>query len=154
MTDRGRHTACEETDTHDAEANDLLIEISGRFLSSSSWAIRARLGESRENGALLAVIGHQQFTLGLDTNVVTSYSLDGKATDLCSLLSGGAVMRAMASDGCSLPGLCGLPLSARSGSAQRLVLLSMQSGTIGAGRGVEAAVSLFEAGARRLAAPR
>ena len=76
-----------ETVRHVAEANDLLVEISGRYAINLFPGDQGPFGEV-EDGALLSVVGHQAFTLDLDTDVITAYSLKGKATDTCAELSG------------------------------------------------------------------
>jgi hypothetical protein len=83
-----QRTRATVTETYDAEMNDLLVEISGRIFISLFPGDQGPVGEIGENGALLAVVGHQHLTVDLDTDVITSYSLDGQATDLCALLSG------------------------------------------------------------------
>jgi hypothetical protein len=82
---RSRYKA---TETFDPETNELFVEISGRFFINLFEGDQGPSGEVEEPGELLSVIGHQQFTVDPDTGVITSYSLDGRATDLCSLLSG------------------------------------------------------------------
>lgn len=79
-----------ETQTFDPEANEVLVETSGRFfIGFEEWeADKGPLGEVGEDGMLASVIGHEQYTLHPDTGVITSYSLDGRATDICALLSG------------------------------------------------------------------
>ena len=79
-----------ETQTPDPEANEVLVETSGRFfIGFEEWeADKGPLGEIGEDGMLASVIGHEQYTLHPDTGVITSYSLDGRATDICALLSG------------------------------------------------------------------
>jgi hypothetical protein len=78
----------EETVRHVAETNDLFVEISGRYGINLFPGDQGPFGEVGENGALLSVVGHQVFTLDLDTDVITAYSLTGKATDACAELSG------------------------------------------------------------------
>jgi hypothetical protein len=82
-----QRSSYKETDTFDTEANDLLIEISGRYGLALFPGDQGPAGEVGESGALFAVTGRQQFTLDLDSDLVTSYSLNGQATDLCPLLS-------------------------------------------------------------------
>jgi hypothetical protein len=76
------------TETFDPEANEVLVEISGRIFIGFIEGDQGPFGEVGEDGLLVSVIGHQQFTVDLGTNVVTSYSLDGTATDICPLISG------------------------------------------------------------------
>jgi hypothetical protein len=74
--------------TFDAAANDAFIETSGRIFITFLPGDQGPFGEVKSPGLLLSVIGHQSFTLDLDANAITAYSLDGQATDVCALLSG------------------------------------------------------------------
>jgi hypothetical protein len=74
--------------TFDAAANDALVETSGRIFITFLPGDQGPFGEVEDPGLLLSVIGHQSFTLDLDANAITAYSLDGQATDICALLSG------------------------------------------------------------------
>jgi hypothetical protein len=77
-----------EIDTYDPVANDLLIEITGRYLLGLFPGDQGPFGEVGENGGAFRVIGHQTFTVDLDSDeLVTSYSLNGQATDICPLIS-------------------------------------------------------------------
>jgi hypothetical protein len=71
------------TETYDPETNDVLVEISGRIFVSFLPGEQGPFGEVGANGALFSVIGHQQLTFDLDSNLTTSYSLNGQAIDIC-----------------------------------------------------------------------
>jgi hypothetical protein len=75
------------TETFDPEANDVFVEISGRIFISFLPGEQGPLGEVGPDGGLFSFIGHQQLTFDLDSNLTTSYSLDGQAIDICPLLS-------------------------------------------------------------------
>jgi hypothetical protein len=83
-----QRTRATVTETYDAEANDLSVEISGRVFVSFLPGDQGPFGEVGAAGGLFSVIGHQRFTVDLDSDVITSYSLAGKAIDICPLLSG------------------------------------------------------------------
>lgn len=83
-----QRTRAKITQTVDPEANEVLFEISGRILINLYPGDQGPFGEVGEDGLVASVIGHQRFTADLDTEVVTSYSLDGQATDVCPLTSG------------------------------------------------------------------
>ena len=74
------------TERYDEEANDLLIEVSGQTILYFFPGDQGPEGEVGENGALYSVVGHVQETLDLDQDLITSFSLRGQATELCSLL--------------------------------------------------------------------
>jgi hypothetical protein len=76
------------TRTFDPEANELLFDVTGRLLLNLYPGDQGPFGEVGEDGLVASVIGHQRFTLDLDTEVTTSYSLDGQAIDVCPLISG------------------------------------------------------------------
>jgi len=76
------------TETFDPVANDLFFEISGRIFVSFLPGDQGPFGEVGADGALFSVIGHQRFRLDLDENLITSYSLNGQAIDICPFLSG------------------------------------------------------------------
>ena len=75
------------TDTVDAQANEIVEEISGQVFVSFLPGDQGPSGVVEEPGALLSIIGHQRLTFDADTFVLTSYSLNGKATDICAQLS-------------------------------------------------------------------
>jgi len=74
------------SERYDAQANDVLIEISGQTILYFFPGDQGPEGEVGENGALYAVMGHVQETLDLDQDLITSFSLQGQAKELCSLL--------------------------------------------------------------------
>ena len=51
---------------------------SGRIFISFLPGEQGPLGEVGPDGGLFSVIGHQQLTFDLDSNLTTSYSLDGQ----------------------------------------------------------------------------
>jgi hypothetical protein len=75
------------TQTYDSEANDLLLTINGRVFFSFVPDDRGPVGTVGEPGAFFSVIGRQSVTFDLDTGLVSAYSLDGRAGEICSLLS-------------------------------------------------------------------
>ena len=82
-----QRTRAKITDVYDPLANDVLEEISGRIFVGFFPGDEGPFGEVGENGALYSVIGHQRLTYDLDAQVITSYSLDGRAIDICAALS-------------------------------------------------------------------
>lgn len=60
----------------------------GRFFFLFFPGDEGPLGEVGENGALLGLVGHFQWTADPLTDVITSFTLNGQATDICALLSG------------------------------------------------------------------
>ena len=83
-----QRTRAKVTDTFDPEANEIVEEISGRIFIGFFPGDQGPSGLVEEPGAVLSVIGHQRLTYDADTFVITSYSLNGKATDICAQLSG------------------------------------------------------------------
>jgi hypothetical protein len=83
-----QRTRAKVTDTFDPEGNQIVEEISGRIFILLLPGEQGPSGLVEEPGALLSVVGHQRLTLDADTFVTTSYSLNGKATDICARLSG------------------------------------------------------------------
>ena len=83
-----QRTRAKITDIFDPETNEIVEEISGRIFINLYPGDQGPFGEVGEDGAVLSIIGHQRLTFDADTFVVTSYSLDGQALDLCPLLSG------------------------------------------------------------------
>jgi hypothetical protein len=81
-------TRAKVTETVDPATNELLVQISGRVFINLFPGDQGPFGEVQAPGAVLSVIGHQVFTVDLDTEVVTSYSLDGRVVaDICAELS-------------------------------------------------------------------
>jgi hypothetical protein len=77
------------TEIYDPVANEIVVEISGRFFVQFFPGDQGLSGLVEEPGALLSVIGHQRFTVDPDTFAYTSYSLNGRVvTDICAALSG------------------------------------------------------------------
>jgi len=74
------------SERYDAQANDVLIEVSGQAILYFFPGDQGPEGEVGENGALYAVVGHAEETLDLDQNLITSFTLRGQAKELCSLL--------------------------------------------------------------------
>jgi hypothetical protein len=83
-----QRTRATVTDTLDPQANEIVEEISGRIFIGLFPGDQGPSGLVEEPGALLSVVGHQRLIYDADTFVVTSYSLNGKATDICAQLSG------------------------------------------------------------------
>ena len=75
------------TQEYDAAANDLLIESSGHTFYWFFPGDQTPLGEAGANGALVHVVGHVRETWDLDQDLITSFALDGNATELCSLIA-------------------------------------------------------------------
>ena len=80
-------TRVKVTDVYDPVANDVLEEISGRIFVGFFPGDQGPFGEVGATGAVYSVIGHQRLTYDLDTDVITSYSLEGQAIDICAALS-------------------------------------------------------------------
>ena len=76
------------TETFDPETNTVFDEIDGRVFVNFRPGDQGPFGEVEEPGLLLSVIGDQELTFDADTALLTSYSLDGTATDICALISG------------------------------------------------------------------
>jgi hypothetical protein len=74
-------------ETFDPETNSVRWEASGRLLYSFFPGDQGPSGTVGESGALFAFIGLVELTLDADTGAVTSFSLDGQATDICALLT-------------------------------------------------------------------
>jgi hypothetical protein len=74
-------------ETFDPETNSVRWEASGRLLYSFFTGDQGPSGTVGESGALFAFIGLVELTLDADTGAVTSFSLDGQATDICALLT-------------------------------------------------------------------
>jgi hypothetical protein len=74
------------SERYDAQANDLLIDVSGQTILYFFPGDQGPDGEVGENGALYAVVGRVQETLDLDQDLITSFALQGQAKELCSLL--------------------------------------------------------------------
>jgi hypothetical protein len=74
-------------ETIDPATNELVSVVSGRHFVLLFPGDQGPSGEVGEPGALLGIVGRERITVDLDTGVVTSYSLNGQATDLCALLS-------------------------------------------------------------------
>jgi hypothetical protein len=75
------------TETYDPATNDVFVNISGRLFIQFFPGDQGPFGEVQSPGALLGLIGHFQYTFDLDSFLITSFSLDGTATDLCAQLS-------------------------------------------------------------------
>ena len=76
------------TETFDPETNTVFDKIDGRVFVNFRPGDQGPFGEVEEPGLLLSVIGDQELTFDADTALLTSYSLDGTATDICALISG------------------------------------------------------------------
>lgn len=83
-----QRTRAKITDTFDPQTNEIVEEVSGRIFINLYPGDQGPSGLVEEPGAVLSVIGHQRLTFDPDTFVVSSYSLNGKATDICAQLSG------------------------------------------------------------------
>lgn len=83
-----QRTRAKVTDTFDPQTNEIAEEISGRIFVAFLPGDQGPSGVVEAPGAVLSVIGHQRLTYDADTFAVTSYSLNGKATDICAQLSG------------------------------------------------------------------
>jgi hypothetical protein len=59
----------------------------GRFFFLFFPGDQGPFGLVGEPGALLGLIGHFELTADPDTGVITSFTLNGQATDLCAVLS-------------------------------------------------------------------
>lgn len=75
------------TETFDPDANEVLIETSGRVFWGLIEGEQGPFGEVGEGGALFRFVGHFKATSDLDTELVTSLSWNGQITDLCALLA-------------------------------------------------------------------
>jgi hypothetical protein len=73
--------------TFDPEANSIIFEYSGRLLFTFFPGDQGPFGTDGENGAFFAFVGLVEITIDADTGVVTSFSLNGSATDVCVLLA-------------------------------------------------------------------
>ena len=74
-------------ETYDPVTNDVVIQLSGRVWFNLYPGDQGPFGLVDEPGALLSIQGQVAYTFDLDTELVTSFSLDGQATDICALLS-------------------------------------------------------------------
>jgi hypothetical protein len=75
------------TNVLDADANDLHIEASGQTIFYFFPGDQGPFGEVGPNGGLFHVTGHVEEIWDLDTDVVTAFSLNGRATELCSRIA-------------------------------------------------------------------
>jgi hypothetical protein len=75
------------SETFDPEANSIISEFSGRLLFTFFPGDQGPFGTVGENGAFFAFVGLVEITMDADTGVVTSFSLNGSATDVCALLA-------------------------------------------------------------------
>jgi hypothetical protein len=73
-------------ETYDAAANDLHIEFSGQTIFYFFPGDQGPFGEVGEDGGLYRVVGHVTETWDLDQDLITSFSFQGQATELCSQL--------------------------------------------------------------------
>jgi len=73
-------------ETYDAAANDLHIEFSGQTIFYFFPGDQGPFGEVGEHGGLYRVVGHVTETWDLDQDLITSFSFQGQATELCSQL--------------------------------------------------------------------
>jgi hypothetical protein len=74
-------------ETFDPEANSIISEFSGRLLFTFFPGDQGPFGTVGENGAFFAFVGRVELTMDADTGVITSFSLNGSATDVCALLA-------------------------------------------------------------------
>jgi hypothetical protein len=74
-------------ETFDPETNSVVWEASGRLIFSFFPGDQGPFGTVGENGALFGFVGHVEMTWDADTGVITSFSLNGQAIDLCPLLA-------------------------------------------------------------------
>jgi hypothetical protein len=81
-----RQAAATITDTFDPVTNEIHEEVSGRLFIVLFPGDQGPFGEVQAPGALLGMIGHWQLNFDLDSFLVTSFSLNGTATDLCEQL--------------------------------------------------------------------
>jgi hypothetical protein len=75
------------TEMYDAASNDVFVVISGRYLIQLFPGDQGPDGELDSPGALLGLTGHTEYTLDLDTGVVTHFTTTGDSTDVCAALS-------------------------------------------------------------------
>ena len=80
------HSSYKLTQTYNSDTDEVVLSISGKFFITLYPGDQGPFGVVGENGALLSITGNQYLTLDPETEVITSYSLDGQATDLCALL--------------------------------------------------------------------
>ena len=76
-----------DVETYDPVTNDALVQVSGRIFWNLWPGDRGPFGVIGEPGAVFGTVGNVTVTFDLDTELVTSFSLDGQATDICSELS-------------------------------------------------------------------
>ena len=71
------------------EANDVQVEITGRFMIGFLPGDIGLDGSVVPEISTYSVVGHQTFTLDLDTFLITAYALDGQViADICAVLAG------------------------------------------------------------------
>lgn len=73
-------------ETYDPVANDVLVQVSGRFYFFLVPGDQGPSGVVGEPGVLFS-IGSITYTYDIDTDFVTSTSLVGQATDICEEIS-------------------------------------------------------------------
>lgn len=85
FTQRSRYASVA---TYDDAANDLHVTVNGRYFIGFYPGETGPAGPVTETKTY-SVAGHQTFTIDLDTNAITAYSLDGEIlADICAVLAG------------------------------------------------------------------
>jgi hypothetical protein len=74
-------------ETFDAEANQLIGRLSGRFNFVIFPGDVGPSGEIDEDGGLVSIVGHLRYTMDPDTFALTSFALSGTMTDVCAQLA-------------------------------------------------------------------
>jgi hypothetical protein len=75
------------TETEDPTANVVVVAVTGRFFLLLIPGDQGPFGEVEEGAALFRIVGETRFTVDLELNVVTDFSIDGHATDICAQLA-------------------------------------------------------------------
>jgi hypothetical protein len=74
-------------ETYDADANQLIGRLSGRFVFVILPGDVGPSGEVDEDGGLVNIVGRVRYTMDPDTFALTSFTVRGTMTDVCAELA-------------------------------------------------------------------
>ena len=75
-------------ETFDADANQLIGRLSGRFNFVIFPGDVGPSGEVDEDGGFVSIVGHLRYTMDPDTFALTSFAASGTVNDICAQLAG------------------------------------------------------------------